>query len=85
MKKNKNLFQKVSLVSGVVSFVLAVVCVVIFYIKLDDLGFNHPISASLLASIFFFVFVGVVLFSIGKSDMPSLKVGASSQDNNKES
>ena len=80
MKKNKNLLQKASLVSGVVSFILAVVCGVVLYVKVDDIGFNHPISASLLASIFFFIFVGVVLFSIGKSDIPSLKVNTAKKE-----
>jgi len=74
VKKSKGLLQRVALYSGVICFVLAVVCGVILYLNLGNIGIYHPVSASLLASIFFFAFVGVVLWVIGKSDLPSLKI-----------
>jgi hypothetical protein len=74
VKKNKGLLQKVALYCSAISFVLAVVCGVILFLNLGNIGFDHPVSASLLASFFFFVFVGVVLWVIGKSNLPSLKI-----------
>ena len=79
MGSNRNWFQRLSLYSGVVSFVLALGCIVVFYLKLDELGFNHPVSASLLASTFFFIFVGVVLLVMAKSNLPSLKLTLSDE------
>jgi len=35
---------------------------------------QNPISASFLASAFFFVFTGVVLLVIAKADIPSFKI-----------
>lgn len=73
MKKNKSLFQKMSLASGVVSFLLAVVCAVLLYLRVDQ-GSNDPVTASLLASVFFFIFVGIILTIIGRSNIPSFKI-----------
>lgn len=79
MGRNRNWFQKLSLYSSVTSFVLALGCVVVFYLKLDELGFDHPVSASLLASTFFFIFVGVVLLVMAQSNLPSLKITQSDE------
>ena len=62
-----------SLVSGVVSFILAVVSAVLLYLRVDE-GSNDPITASLLASVFFFIFVGIILTIMGRCNMPSFKV-----------
>ena len=40
---------------------------------------EHVISASLLASSFFFIFVGFVFIVIGKTDLPSFKVEVADQ------
>ena len=40
---------------------------------------EHPVSASLLASSFFFVFVGVVLTVINNTDIPSFDMTATSK------
>ena len=77
MKKRKGILQKISIITGIISSLLAIACGVIYYIKVDELGFNNPISASLLASIIFFLSVGVVLVVIGRSDIPNLKIGTS--------
>ncbi len=73
MAKRKGVLQKSSLVLGVVSFVLAVVAGGMLYLRLDSVGADNPISASLMASTFFFICVGVILTIIGKTDIPSFK------------
>ncbi|MBE9532514.1 MAG: hypothetical protein IMF04_00180 [Proteobacteria bacterium] len=73
MTKRKGVLQKLSLVSAVVSFVLAFISGVLLYFRPENVGNPDPVSASLLASMFFFIFVGVVLTVIGKADLPSFK------------
>jgi len=53
--------------------VLAFTAGVMLYLRLVSVGSDNPISASLMASTYFFVFVGVVLTIIGKIDIPSFK------------
>ena len=73
MTKRKGVLQKLSLFSAVVSFVLAFISGVMLYLRLESVGSDNPISASLMASTFFFIFVGVTLIIIGKADIPSFK------------
>ena len=73
MAKRKGVLQKLSLFSAVVSFVLAITSGVLLYLRLESVGSDNPISASLMASTFFFIFVGVTLIIIGKADIPSFK------------
>ena len=73
MTKRKSILQKFSLVSAVVSFVLALTSGVMLYLRLESMGMDNPISASFLASTFFFICVGVVLTIIGVADIPSFK------------
>ena len=40
---------------------------------------EHPISASFLASSFFFVFIGIVLTVINNTDIPSFDVTVTSK------
>lgn len=77
MTKRKGVLQKLSLISAVVSFVLAFTAGVMLYLRLESVGSDNPISASLMASTFFFIFVGVVLTIIWKADIPSFKLGDS--------
>lgn len=77
MKSKPNLFQKVSLISAKISFVISVLCGIILYLKIDEYGYQSPISASLLGSIFFFLFVGILLTIVGNSDIPSFKLDPS--------
>ena len=74
MTKRKGVLQKVSLVSAVVSFVLALTSGVMLYLQLESVGSDNPISASFMASTFFFICVGVVLTLIWKADIPSFKI-----------
>ena len=73
MTKRKGVLQKVSLISAVVSFVLAFISGVLLYFRPESVGNPDPVSASLLASIFFFISVGVVLTVIGTANIPSFK------------
>jgi len=73
MTKRKGVLQKLSLFSAVVSFVLAFTSAGMLYLRLESVGSDNPISASLMASTFFFLFVGVIFIIIGKADIPSFK------------
>ena len=77
MKPKKNFFQKASLISAKLSFVISLLCGVTLYLKIDEYGYESPVSASLLGSIFFFLFVGVLLSIVGNSDIPSFKLDTS--------
>jgi hypothetical protein len=74
IKNKKSALQKSAIYFAVASFIASVASVVYLYLKIDSLGWESPISASLLASSFFFAFVGVVLMIIGTSNIPSFKV-----------
>ncbi|PID33704.1 MAG: hypothetical protein CR955_00880 [Thiotrichales bacterium] len=74
-ESQKSALQKSSLYFAAGSIMLAVVSVIYLSLKIDTLGWQNPISASLLASTFFFLFVAVVLLVIGTANIPSFKVG----------
>ena len=76
MKKRKSILQKLSSIIGIICFVLAVLCAVALYFKVQELGMRHVVSASLLASSFFCTFIGFVFIVIGNADIPSFKVVA---------
>lgn len=80
MKKRKNTLQKAFGVAGKICFLLAVLCAAGLYFKADELGMQHPVSGSLMASTFFFVFIGFVLSVIANADIPSFKVVSSSEE-----
>ncbi len=73
MKQPKGFLQKLATVSGIISFVLSAVCGVFLYFRVQDIGFENPVSASLLASVFFFLFVGFLLVFVGSCNIPSFK------------
>jgi tetrahydromethanopterin S-methyltransferase subunit D len=72
--ERKGVLQKLSIVSAVVCFVLAFIAGVMLYLRLESVGSDNPISASLMASTFFFIAVGIVLTIIGNADIPSFKI-----------
>ncbi len=76
MKKRKSFLQKTSGIIGIVCFFLAALSAVVLYFKVKELGMEDTISASLLASAFFFTFVGFVFTIIGNANIPSFKVVA---------
>jgi len=74
MKKRKSILQKVSTIIGIICFLLAIVCVVLLYFKIEESGMQHVVSASLLASSFFCAFIGFVFTVIGNADIPSFRL-----------
>jgi len=78
MKKNKSKLQKSALYFAILSVILSILSIIYLYLKLDILGWESPVSASLLASSFFFGFVAFILFIIGTADIPSFKVETNS-------
>ncbi len=77
MKNDKGAIQKSVYYLGFVSFIAAIVCLVFLYLKIGGLGWQSPVSASLMASSFFFASVGVVLITMGSCNIPSFKVTSS--------
>lgn len=76
IKKNKkSKFQKSALYFAATSIIVAIASVIYLVLKIDALGWQNPISASLLASVFFFFFVALVLIVIGSTNIPSFKIG----------
>jgi len=78
MKKNKSILQKSTLYFSIASFLASVASIIYLMLKVDTLGWQNPITASLLASSFFFGFVGFLLGVIYTTDIPSFKVNGSS-------
>jgi hypothetical protein len=54
----------------------ALACALALGIWVKLLGAQHPVIASLAASIVFFVGSGIVLYVIGRVDLPELRPGA---------
>ena len=73
MSKEKGLLQKISFFSGAISFLLAFIVGIALYFQVTSAGSNGPVSASLIASTFFFVCIGIVFAIMGKADIPSFK------------
>ncbi len=74
MKKKKSTLQKFSNLLGILSFILAIVSAVFLYIKVQEIGMQNPVSGSLLASVFFFCFIGFLFSVIANANIPSFKV-----------
>ena len=71
--------QKVARVVGKICYLLFVICAVFWYLKRQELGATHPVTASFLASMFFFVLVGFLLGIMGNADIPDRR-GRRSED-----
>lgn len=78
--KKKSILQKSSLVMGIVSELLCIVCLVMLYIKSQELGMEDVISASYMASAFFFFTTGIVLIIISQTNIPSFSFNDSVDD-----
>ncbi|MFC1588838.1 hypothetical protein ACFL3P_01045 [Pseudomonadota bacterium] len=74
MKKKRNILQKVSIITGVICILLTFASLAALYFKLQELEMQHPVTASLLASSFFFTFISFVFFVMGNADIPSFKL-----------
>lgn len=69
--KQRRPFQKILMVIAFISYFSAIFCGgAAFYF---GEGSQDPIAASLMASVVFFVGVGIVLQVIGSSNLPNLK------------
>ncbi len=78
MKKNKSILQKSTLYFSIASFLASVGSILYLTLEIDTLGWQNPITASLLASSFFFASVGLLLGVIYTTDIPSFKVNGNS-------
>lgn len=74
---NPNLFNKITLFSGKLSFILALVSGIFLYLRVAEHGYDNPISASLLGALFFCIFMGVLLTLIGRCNLPNFKLDPS--------
>ena len=80
MTKRQTLAQKISVYIAYFSYLCAVGCMIGLYFYYDGEGMNNPISASLMASMVFFIGSGIVLHVMGKTDLPVLKFDSDKKD-----
>ncbi|MCW9013890.1 MAG: hypothetical protein OQL06_08910 [Gammaproteobacteria bacterium] len=80
MTTAKRPLQKLSSYAAIISFILGVASAVTLYLRLPEHDINNPVSASLLACIFFFILVGFVLSIIGSANLPSFKFDTEEKD-----
>lgn len=71
-KHSYGLGQRIAFVSALGFYAGALACLTALAIQLGPLGHQHPIIASLAASIVFFIGGGIVLHVIGRADLPDL-------------
>lgn len=69
--KKKSLLQRCSTYAGIICELIALGCLVMLFIKKEELGMDHVISASFLASTFFFFTCGIVFIVMGRTNIPS--------------
>jgi len=72
-KTKKSILQKSALYFAAGSIIVALASVIFLMLKVGEIGWENPISASLLASTFFFLFVAFILIVIGTTNIPSFK------------
>ena len=73
-KTKKSKLQKFALYLAGVSVIAAIASVIYLMLKIETLGWENPISASLLASTFFFLCVALIFIVIGTANIPSFKI-----------
>lgn len=78
--KNKSFLQKTSLVVGIISELLCIFCLVMLFLKAQELGMKDVISASYMASAFFFFTTGIVFMIISQTNIPSLSFNDAADD-----
>lgn len=78
--RKKGFLQKTSLVMGIVSEGVSVLCLIMLFIKSRELGMEDVISASYMASAFFFFTCGIVLIMIGRANLPDFSFDRSTED-----
>ena len=65
--------QRVLFFIATLSYLTAVICAAAAFYQ--PTGLDNPIAAALMASVVFFVGVGIVLHVIADTDLPNLKIG----------
>lgn len=73
----RGLGQHVAFGIALLFYCCAVLCLAGLFIWVGDLGGDHPIIASLGASVVFFIGAGIVLHVIGRARLPHLGFGTS--------
>lgn len=71
--KARGIGQKISVVTAMLFYGFAFLCIVATVYLYGDLGGDSPIIASLAASVVFFVGAGVVLHVMGLANLPNLR------------
>lgn len=66
--------QKVSFIVAIMSYIAAIGCVAGAIYYSGELGGDHPITASFMAAVVFFIGTGIVLHVIGRVDIPDLSM-----------
>lgn len=72
----RGLGQRMAFASAMLFYVGALACLIALAVWLEPLGREHPVIASLAASIVFFIGGGIVLHVIGRVDLPNLRPGS---------
>jgi hypothetical protein len=72
LESRRGLGQRIAYGVALGSYLCAVLCLAAVFISHGELGSEHPVIASLGASLVFFVGVGIVLHVIGRANLPSL-------------
>lgn len=73
----RGLGQHVAFGTALLFYICAVLCLAGLFFWVGDLGGEHPIIASLGASVVFFIGAGIVLHVIGRAKLPHLGFGTS--------
>lgn len=71
---NQTRVQRFTFFVAILSYLAAVACILILVFNNPGSDLNNPLSASLIASVIFFIGVGIVLHVIGKANLPNLKI-----------
>jgi predicted tellurium resistance membrane protein TerC len=72
--KQRGIGQKIAFASAIIFYLCSIGCMIAAYYYTQQLGSDHPVVASLLASVVFCIGGGIVLHVIGKADLPDLKI-----------
>lgn len=67
--------QHIAFSIALLCYLCGALCLAAIPVWVGDLGHEHPVIASLGASVVFFVGAGIVLHVIGRANLPDLRVG----------
>jgi len=72
LQSRRGLGQRLAYGAALAFYLGAVLCLGLLLAKYGELGSEHPVIASLGASVVFFIGGGLVLHVIGRANLPSL-------------